>query len=69
MARDQKPKLVKARAKCNSFTIEIEAKIMNTMALSDHEMDDVRRKLRHRLTTTISSLPFSHIYPNEVTVK
>lgn len=58
-------KKVTATAKCASFDIEVSAKI-STRNLSKDEAEDVQRKLRHNLTTTIAKLPFAHVYPNEV---
>lgn len=64
----KKEKVVRARAKCASFDIEVEARISGKTLVAD-ELDNVRRKLKHKLTTTIAGLPYSHVYPYEVTVR
>lgn len=61
-------KKVNASAKAACFDIEVMATI-KTRNLSAAETEDVKRKFKHHLARTISSLPFAHIYPFEVTLK
>ena len=61
-------KKVTATAKCASFDIEVTAKITSTN-LTKSEVEDVQRKFRHQLTTSVAKLPFAHVYPNEVQVR
>lgn len=61
-------KTVTAKAKCNSYDIEIIAKFKPRGLVAD-ETSDVQRKLRQKISEMISGLPFSHIYPHEVKVK
>jgi hypothetical protein len=61
-------KKVTATAKCASFDIEMTATITGK-GLVKSELEDVQRKLRHKITTTIADLPFAHVYPNEVRVR
>lgn len=64
-----KNKKIKATAIGACFSIEITAKITPTEALSREEIDTLARKLKHQLTKNISSLPYAHIYPFEVSVQ
>jgi len=59
---------VKATARCACYDIEVSATI-NASTLSTEEIENVRRKLKHKITTTIAGLPFAHVYPHEVRVK
>lgn len=61
-------KTVIAKAKCASFDITIVATIEST-GLIPSEIEDVKRKLKQKLSTVVASLPFAHIYPCEVKVK
>jgi len=67
LLKNKDVKKVKAQAKCASFDIEIKATIRGR-GLVDSELEDIRRKLGHKLTSTVSGLPFSHVYPYEVQV-
>lgn len=61
-------KKINLKAKCASFDIEIQAKI-NTKGLCADEIEQVQKNLKHRLSDSVSKLPFSHIYPYEVSLK
>jgi hypothetical protein len=59
---------IKADAECASFDINLNATITSTN-LTAEEVNDIKRKFKQQITTTIAKLPFAHIYPFEVTVK
>lgn len=61
-------KKVSVEAKCASFDIAISAQFQ-PRGLAASEVDDVKRKLTNELTRMIAKLPFSHIYPCEVSVR
>lgn len=61
-------KVVRARAKCASFDIEVTAEI-STKGLVPDEIRDIQRKLKDQLAKSISVLPFAHVYPSEVRVR
>jgi hypothetical protein len=61
-------KKVRANAKCASFDIEVTA-VIKTHGLAAAEVEDVKRKFKHNITTAIAGLPFAHVYPCEVRVK
>ena len=66
--RDANIKTIRATAKCAAFDFEMTATIKGK-GLMPEELDKVRRKLKHKITTTVAGLPFSHVYPYEVRVR
>lgn len=64
----KKVSTVKAKAKCNSFDIEITA-TFTPRGLTAAEVEDISKKLKHKFTQAVSTLPFAHVYPHEVRVR
>lgn len=61
-------KIVRAKAKCASFDIEIVATI-RTKGLVPDEVNQIKRKLKQKFTDAVAVLPFAHVYPCEVRVR
>lgn len=62
-------KKVSAKATTYNYQIEVTAKITNSGNLTPSEMEEVKRKFKHSLSSTIPKLPFSDLYPFEVEVR